>query len=403
VDDALAVFGRDGGTGALTFVEALFDGSGGVDGLDGARDVSVSPDGDHVYVAAAADVAVAVFSRDSGSGQLTFVEAKTDGAGGADYLDGASALTVSGDGAHVYVVAAFDGALTVFDRDSGSGSLTFAEVQVNSPSIGLQRAGSVAVSADGGSVYATAEISHSLVRFERDMVTGALTDAQMERDGFAGANALKGAASVALTAEGGIYVAAHIDGAATLFETTAVCPLEPMPGCRSPRKSRLLVRDHDDNQKDKIVYKWQFGDETPTEAFGNPENEGGTDYALCVYDLRGGTTELRFDAFVPSGRTCGNRDKPCWRSHFGSYIFKDRDATPEGVQRLYLRHGADGGPVVSVVGKGVNLRALPGIPMGPPVTAQVINTDGECWSTTFTADDVKKNRRSKVDIFNARQ
>jgi hypothetical protein len=41
--------------------------------------------------------------------------------------------------------------------------------------------------------------------------------------------------------------------------------------------------------------------------------------------------------------------------------------------------------------------------MGPPVTAQVINTDGECWSTTFTADDVKKNRRSKVDIFNARQ
>jgi 6-phosphogluconolactonase (cycloisomerase 2 family) len=185
VDDALAVFGRDGGTGALTFVEALFDGSGGVDGLDGARDVSVSPDGDHVYVAAAADDAVAVFSRDSGSGQLTFVEAKTDGAGGADRLDGASALAVSSDGAQVYVVAALDEALTVFDRDAGSGALTFAEVHVDTASIGLQRPGSVAVSADGASVYATAEVSHALVRFERNVITGALTHLATVRDGSA--------------------------------------------------------------------------------------------------------------------------------------------------------------------------------------------------------------------------
>ena len=68
----------------LTFVEVQKDESGGVDGLDGAADVAVSPDGAYVYAAGFIDDALAVFSRDAGTGKLTFVEVQEDGTGGVD-------------------------------------------------------------------------------------------------------------------------------------------------------------------------------------------------------------------------------------------------------------------------------------------------------------------------------
>ena len=48
-DNAVAVFSRDSGTGALTFVEAQIDGADGVDGIGGAIFTAVSPDGKHSF------------------------------------------------------------------------------------------------------------------------------------------------------------------------------------------------------------------------------------------------------------------------------------------------------------------------------------------------------------------
>ena len=78
------------GNGELTFVEVHKDGDGGMDGLDQAFSVTVSPDGKHLYAAGFADSAVAVFSRDSTTGELTFVEVQKDDVGGVDGLNGAS-------------------------------------------------------------------------------------------------------------------------------------------------------------------------------------------------------------------------------------------------------------------------------------------------------------------------
>ena len=47
----------------------------------GASGVTVSPDGKYVYAIGASDDAVAVFSRDSATGKLTFVEVQKDGVG----------------------------------------------------------------------------------------------------------------------------------------------------------------------------------------------------------------------------------------------------------------------------------------------------------------------------------
>jgi hypothetical protein len=116
-DDAVAVFSRDPATGALTFVEQDKDGVAGVDGLDGARGVTASPDGAHVYVTSGLDDAVATFARDPATGALTFVEQDKDGVDGVDGLDGAQGVAPSPEGAHVYVASRLDHAVATFARE----------------------------------------------------------------------------------------------------------------------------------------------------------------------------------------------------------------------------------------------------------------------------------------------
>ncbi len=116
-DDAVAVFSRDDITGSLTFVEVQKDGVGGVDGLNAAAPVTVSPDGVYVFVTGFDDDAVVVFSRDPSTGALTFLEMQTDGVGGVDGLDGAQALATTPNSKCIYVGSFFDDALGVFRVD----------------------------------------------------------------------------------------------------------------------------------------------------------------------------------------------------------------------------------------------------------------------------------------------
>src|SRR5688572_21045101 len=81
----------------IVFVETLKNGQASVTGMQGASDPAVSPDGRNVYVAAYASSAVAIFSRDPATGQLTFSGNVAHGVGGATMLS-AFALDVSPDG-----------------------------------------------------------------------------------------------------------------------------------------------------------------------------------------------------------------------------------------------------------------------------------------------------------------
>ncbi len=92
-----SVFQRDTGTGLLTFVEAKVDGVGGVSGLGGAAAVVVSPDQRSVYVGGTSASSLAIFARNLPGGTLTFVESSSRG--GATTTMG---LAVSFDSEHVY-------------------------------------------------------------------------------------------------------------------------------------------------------------------------------------------------------------------------------------------------------------------------------------------------------------
>ena len=232
LDDAVAVFSRNSTTGALTFVEVQADSVGGVDGLDGARSVTVSPDGSHLYAVGYYDSAVAVFSRNSTTGALTFVEVQVDGVAGVDGLDAATSVTVSPGGSHLYAAGQLDNAVAVFSRNSTTGALTFVEVQKDSVGgvDGIDGALSVTVSPDGSHLYAVGYYDSAVAVFSRNSTTGALTFVEVQVDGVAGVDGLDYAYSVTVSPDGKhLYVAAWIDDAVAVFSVATVSSPTPVP------------------------------------------------------------------------------------------------------------------------------------------------------------------------------
>jgi DNA-binding beta-propeller fold protein YncE len=234
--DAVVVFNRNIGTGAL-MQRSLPEGcvgetntAGCTDGeaLDGPFSIVLAPGGHHLYVAAVASDAVAVFDRNV-LGVLT-QKAGTDGcvsdSGTAGecvelpILDGAQDVRLGRDGETLYVAATLDSALVVLDRDGATGALTPKTGAAGCVSasgsagaciegVALNEVFSVAESPDGANVYAAAIESDAVAIFDRsgraydvdgDGEIDALTDGLLllrYAFGFRGAILIGGAVDVA--------------------------------------------------------------------------------------------------------------------------------------------------------------------------------------------------------------
>ncbi len=216
-DHTLTALARAGATGSLSLFEVETDGIGGVDGLDGATGVAISPDGKHVYVASAADDALAAFARNSGTGKLAFIEAEKDSVA-TDGLDGAYWVDVSPDGKHVYVASATDDAVTAFARDAVTGEVDWVETKKDGigPVQDLNGARGVSTSADGKHVYVASQNDDSITAFARNATTGELSFVESETDGF-GADGLNGAHGVSISPDGAHVYVASIEGAVAAF------------------------------------------------------------------------------------------------------------------------------------------------------------------------------------------
>jgi 6-phosphogluconolactonase (cycloisomerase 2 family) len=168
-DDALAVFRRDAATGELTFLEVHTRGVTDAQGLGGPESVAVSPDGRHVYVATDIDDAVVVFARHPVSGTLTFVQKLEEQDLGLNTVNGASAVTVSPDNRGVYVVSRLTDSLLVFGRNTHTGRLSLLEQHVDDVGEvdGLQAARSVVASLDNQNVYVAASEDSAVSVFGR--------------------------------------------------------------------------------------------------------------------------------------------------------------------------------------------------------------------------------------------
>ncbi len=225
-DNSLAIFNRDTATGALRYGTCLTDDSGGVDGLQGARSIIVSPDNKNVYVISFGDSgAVAVFNRDIATGALTYRMCFRDGLNGTDGLDGASCVAVSPDNKNVYVSSgSTDDAVAVFGRNPETGSLTYSTCFKDGLGVnGLYGISSVVVSPDNKNVFATSRLENAIGVFNRDSATGALAYSTWFKDGQNGVDGLYGAYSAAVSPDDkNVYAAGSLDDALAVFNRDAV-------------------------------------------------------------------------------------------------------------------------------------------------------------------------------------
>jgi DNA-binding beta-propeller fold protein YncE len=201
--NAIVRLNRDTSTGALTPVDCIQDEDefvteceGTAEGLSQVEAVAVSPDGKSVYAGSNEDDSIVEFKRETETdvGELTYVseaciedspiEGGDECSRSTNGLDGITAVAVSADNRSVYSTSQFDSAVVRFDRNTTTGVLTpqgCVDDSSEGPdacgasSAGLEEAWSVAVSPDGRSVYAVGRASDAIVRFDRDVGTGALS------------------------------------------------------------------------------------------------------------------------------------------------------------------------------------------------------------------------------------
>ena len=224
--------------GELTVLEEIQDGiaytGGTANLLVRPQVITVSPDGDNVYVASFGNNGVTVFSR-AADGKLTVLEEIQDGvtfAGGtANFLAGANGITISPDGNNAYVASSNNSSVTVFSRAADGKLTVLEEIQDGVPFAGgtanfLRFAHRVIVSPDGKNVYVVSNQEHTVTVFSR-AADGKLTVLEEIQDGvpFAGgtANLISGLVSIAISSNGkNIYVTAGGDNAVTVFSRATV-------------------------------------------------------------------------------------------------------------------------------------------------------------------------------------
>jgi cysteine-rich repeat protein len=360
---AVNVLSRNAVTGALTFVEREYNFNGGIDRLAiHVRTVAVSPDGQSVYAGSSNDDAVTAFSRNAGTGDITFVQTVRDGAGN-DGLKSPTALIVSADNAYLYTVGHGDEAVAVYRRDTTTGTVRFLEVHKD-PNIDpamdvLPAVQGAALSPAGDSLYAG---NKGVAVFAVDACGNGTvgTDEQCD-DGN-------------LVAGDGCSATCRLE----------LCGPTPAVGCRgtAPLGAALKITNATPDTKDQLQWKWNKGDATPLGDYGNPV--ASTSYVLCLYDASANPQPL-LGAAAPAGGTCKS-GKPCWRASSSSYKYSDGLLTPDGWQLVQLKEGlVNGKAAIQFKGKGINLLP-PALPLTLPVTVQVKDTaNGICWDAVFTA------------------
>ena len=177
----------------LGFVKTLLGGTCTPDATHGClanfsdpRNLVVSPDGKHVYVAVHGTSRIKGFVRTTNSAAISEIGEWVDGSSGGSLLGGAIDVAISPDGNFVYALADTDAAITIFSRNATSGLLTLVGTVSNGGSVtGLSQGRRILVSPDGHALVVS-NASSQVVVFDRNTATGALIINQQAGSGPTG-------------------------------------------------------------------------------------------------------------------------------------------------------------------------------------------------------------------------
>jgi len=212
-EDSLAVFSRDATSDELILsdVESSYFGS---PGLTGASDVSVSPDGRHVYATGEIDDAIAIFAKDPTQDAIAFVDWLPNGINGVTGLSGASSITLDKTGAFAFATGRWSDALAVFSRESSTGLLYPETVYSNSQAgiDGLGGASDVTLDVSSELVCVIGSADDSIVLFQRASDSPELQFTELLQNGSGFVVGLNGASSIAASTDGHhLYVTGAYD------------------------------------------------------------------------------------------------------------------------------------------------------------------------------------------------
>ncbi len=205
-------------TALYDFLEADADGVG-TPGLAGASSVAASPDGENIYATGAAEDAIQIFSRNPETGALGGSQAVRDGIGGISGLDGVRSAIVSPDGKNVYAAGSIADAVVSFTRNA-VGQLIFLDKEQNGAGGATQINNPVAlaITPDGKNVYVASSLNDSVSIFGRNTTTGALSAGGHYVDGVGGVDGLFLAESIAVSPDNkNVYVGGRGDNAIAIF------------------------------------------------------------------------------------------------------------------------------------------------------------------------------------------
>ena len=221
--------------------------SGPVRGIARVNCLAMSPDGTNLYAAGRNDHSVAVFARNTETGDLFFVERERDKRNGITSMRYPSDAVVSPKGAHVYVSAELGKSIQAFERSQIDGSLTFlgdikqGDISGGQPVKGLNRVMALAISPDGRNVYAAGKNDNAVAVFHRTVTTGSLCYQECFKDGQGGVDGLNCVLDVTVSSDGKhVYACGYKDNAVAVF-------------ARDPYDGRLTFVERQKNGQGGVV------------------------------------------------------------------------------------------------------------------------------------------------------
>jgi len=272
VSRTVSLFERDSNTGRMKLLDVARDGADGIEGLNWVIDAEFSPDARFIYALGSRSAAVVAF-RQSPEGKLHFIEANH---GKDQCFEEARGLAFSPNGRLLYVASSDAGTLAVLERDDETGKTKLKQL-LKDEEYGIHGLGGVMrlkcspdgkflytssgrfkgdnalglyktnpdqtlsmvkelfngqegltrfeggneliLTPDGLNVYALGTRSSSLVVFQRDLETGALTQNQtFLHDTYGGGPVLSGTSGLAISPDGRhLYVTAELSQAISIF------------------------------------------------------------------------------------------------------------------------------------------------------------------------------------------
>ncbi len=178
-----------------------------------------------------------------------------------------------------------------------------------------------------------------------------------------------------------------------------LCLIPPAPDCVVPDEASLSMSEK--QTEEKLARKFSaslqgFLTTISPGDFGDPVS-GATRFDVCLYE---GGDRLAFQLIVDRGLdTCGDKEKPCWRSVAQKgYKYADPGLDASGVSSIVALGGDFGEGRLKVKAERKNDSSNLGNTVGAFVndqkaTLQVMVSDGRCFGAVL--EDVKRNDERK--------